>query len=136
MGHSYFSRMLMVSDFQQLKDVKGALSDETGIVYFYPKNQQFDNMYSAVNQIIANAENLDKSLNKDQQTEIILNLISQNGYRLEALETVHQKMPPATNRRLFAPIRYIRFLQQPQPHRSKDLNMTVYRRNRILPGII
>jgi hypothetical protein len=107
MGHSYFSRMMMVNDFQKLEDAKVVLSDETGIIYIYPLNQQINQLFKQVNQILKNAESLEKEYDKSQETEVITNLISSNGDWLEAYalsgeraatnDSCHKSYPFCTN---------------------------------------
>ena len=107
MGHSYFSRMMMVNDFQKLEDAKIVLSDETGIIYIYPLDQQINQLFKQVNQILKNAESLEKDYDKSQETEVITNLISSNGDWIEAYalsgeraatnDSCHKSYPFCTN---------------------------------------
>jgi hypothetical protein len=83
MDYSYFERMVMVSEFHSLTDAKVVISEETGIVYIYPLVNSFNRIESAVSGIMGNACTLDKELDKDAQTAMILRLGSKHGEWLE-----------------------------------------------------
>ena len=93
-GHSYFSRMLMVNDFKKLSDTKVALSDETGIIYFYTDKANFDNLLQEVNLIVASSEALDRKYDKQQKTEVIQSLVAENGNWLESYALSGQRNTP------------------------------------------
>ncbi|MFH1120086.1 MAG: PKD domain-containing protein [Bacteroidota bacterium] len=107
MGHSYFSRMMMVNDFQKLENAKVVLADETGVVYIYSLNNQFDELSGRVDQILKNAEFLENVYDKDRETAVINDLISANGDWIEAYalsgerdnenDSCHKSFPFCTN---------------------------------------
>lgn len=82
-GHSYFARMIMLSDFQELQQAKVVASEETGIVYIYPYADNFNSLVGQVKEIIATAGHLEKTTDKDEQTVLLTGLIAEHGSQLE-----------------------------------------------------
>ena len=82
-GYNYFSRMMIVHEFSQLKDVKVALSDENGIIYLYPLEKGIKQLSSEVNEILRTVLAKDAEYNKDQQTLAILELKKNHGDWIE-----------------------------------------------------
>jgi PKD repeat protein len=107
MDYPNFSRLMIINDFQQLKDAKIVASDETGIIYIYPLNKEPKALIARVSQIILNAENLDKHYSKDKKATRIDELVSSNGewieqYALTGERTIendscHKSFPFCTN---------------------------------------
>lgn len=83
MEYSNFSRMLIINDFQKIRNAKVALSDEIGIVYIYPVGQPIAPLALQVKQMVSNAEMLDKEYDKDHKTAVMENLLETNGDWLE-----------------------------------------------------
>ncbi|KAF0200218.1 MAG: hypothetical protein FD170_3658 [Bacteroidetes bacterium] len=106
MGHSYFARMLMVSDFQKLDQAKVVASEETGIVYIYPYSDVFDQIVASVNATFSRVKKLEAETDKSGQTLILTNLIAEHGEWLEeyaltgqrstANDSCHKSMPFCT----------------------------------------
>ncbi|MBW6490555.1 MAG: T9SS type A sorting domain-containing protein [Lentimicrobium sp.] len=105
--YSYFSRMVIVNEFLQLQDAKVAISDETGVIYIYPLESDFNTLQSKVRQIIGETLMMEKNSDKEQQTTEILKLKSVYGNLLEnyALsgkrstenDSCHTSLPFCTN---------------------------------------
>ena len=106
MGHSYFARMLMVSDFQKLESAKVVASEETGIVYIYPYGDVFNQLVSKVNATFSRVKKLEAETDKSEQTVILTNLIAEHGEWLEQYaltgerttsnDSCHKSMPFCT----------------------------------------
>lgn len=107
MGHSYFSRMLIVSEAKLIQGAKVVISEETGIIYIYPTQKPAESLFGEVEKMVKKAEKLDKEYNKDKQTEIINDLVSANGDWLEQYaltgertnenDSCHKSFPFCTN---------------------------------------
>jgi len=106
MGYSYFTRMVILNDFQQLRDTKISISEETGIIYIYPYNQDISLTDALVNAMISNAVALENKYDKDEETKVILDIISKNsdwleqyaltGNRTNENDSCHKSMPFCT----------------------------------------
>lgn len=107
MGHSYFSRMLIVSETKLIQGAKVVISEETGIIYVYPTQKPAVSLFGEIEKMVNKAVKLNKEYNKDQQTEIINDLVSANGDWLEQYaltgertngnDSCHKSFPFCTN---------------------------------------
>lgn len=107
MEYPNFSRLMIINDFQLLREAKVVASDETGIIYIYPLTNESEALFTKVSQIILNAENLDKQYSKDKKATRIDELVSSNGEWLEQYaltgerinenDSCHKAFPFCTN---------------------------------------
>lgn len=107
MGHSYFTRMVMVSEFNKIKDAKVVTSEEEGIVYIYPSINKVEAYLADIKTMIAATLKREKKLSKDEQTIELQGLIAEYGDWLEhyALtgqrnvinDSCHKSLPFCTN---------------------------------------
>ncbi len=82
-GHSYFARMVILSELKDLQQAKVVTSEETGIVYIYPYADNFNSLVGQVKEIFATAGHLEKTTDKDEQTVLLTGLIAEHGSQLE-----------------------------------------------------
>lgn len=83
-GYNYFSRMMIVHEFSQLKEVKVALSDEEGIIYLYPLEKDIKQLSLQVDEILRAILAKDAEYDKDQETRVILELKDFHGDWIES----------------------------------------------------
>lgn len=91
MDFSYFERMLIVSELNVLTGDKVVASDETGIIYIYPVERNMNQLEDVVFGIVSKACALENELDKDAQTQMILELSSRHGDWLEPYALTGQR---------------------------------------------
>lgn len=107
MEFSYFTRMVILNDLQGLKESKVSTSEETGIVYIYPYSSDILTVDMQVSALISNAVGLEKALDKDEETRMLLDILSANGSWIEQYaltgnrdnenDSCHKSFPFCTN---------------------------------------
>lgn len=106
MDHSFFARMVMVSEFQLLDMAKVVASDEKGILYIYPFENQFDHVSKNIESVFRYIEKCETELNKDEQGALLKALIAnygtwienyaRSGERTTVNDSCHTSMPFCT----------------------------------------
>jgi len=104
--YSYYSRMVLINEFEQIQDIKFVVSDETGVVYLYPLNVPLSQLENQVRSIIKTALKHERQFTKDEKTYAIEQIIANSGSWIEAYalsgvrstenDSCHKSMPFCT----------------------------------------
>ncbi len=80
--YSFFSKTLIVSEFDKIQDAKVVISDETNTIYLYPYNQELGVLKQKTEEIIGNALSKERSLSESDKQNMIADLKTTYGDRL------------------------------------------------------
>lgn len=94
MGHSYFFRMMLVSDLLELEDAKVVATNEAGVINIYPFKDKFESVYTKVESIYDKISAYEDGLNKEEETRMILSLKEKYGAWLETFSIAGERDTP------------------------------------------
>ncbi len=83
MGHSYFFRMVLLSDLLKLEEAKVVATEEAGVIHIYPFKDKFESVYGEIESIYDKISVDEEKFNKEEETSIIVSLKEKHGAWLE-----------------------------------------------------